>query len=170
MKLTAATYVSPNNNQGTFTGVTIIDSCLIHKREEKYLSITFEMSYVKNGLKQILATETMGFLGMEADEVSSNRTTTFSIINPEYDILIEGSTERITVPMFTYLVENAGLMPTDYEIVDYGYPTYEKVMQYFSGGTLLSPEILITEPLAIGFLLNNLVINGEIVGTQFIIE
>jgi hypothetical protein len=30
-------------------------------------------------------------------------------------------------------------------------PTYEKVMQYFSGGTLLSPEILI-EPLAIGFI------------------
>jgi hypothetical protein len=50
------------------------------------------MSYVKNGLKQILATETMGFRH-EADEVSSNNY--FSIINPEYDILIEGSTEEL---------------------------------------------------------------------------
>jgi hypothetical protein len=56
------------------------------------------MSYVKNGLKQILATETMGFRHEAGG--GSNRTTTFllSILNI---ILIEGSTERITVPMFT---------------------------------------------------------------------
>jgi hypothetical protein len=32
MKLTAPLYTSPLANQGTFTDVTIIDSCLIHKR------------------------------------------------------------------------------------------------------------------------------------------
>jgi len=60
-----------------------------------------------------------------------------------------------------------GVMPTDYVMVDYGYPTYEKVMQYFEGGTLESPEINITAPLAIGFLMNNLIMNGEAVGNQF---
>jgi hypothetical protein len=39
------------------------------------------MSYIKNEVKKILATEVMGFLGMEADKTSSNRTTTMSIIN-----------------------------------------------------------------------------------------
>jgi hypothetical protein len=131
------------------------------------LSITFEMSYLKDGTKHILANEVMGFLGMEADEVSSNRTTTFSILNPDYDVEIEESTQRITVSMFDYLIKNAGVFPTDYQMVDYGFPTYEKVMQYFSGGTLDSPEVFITEPLAIGFLLANLFINGEVVGTQF---
>jgi hypothetical protein len=167
MKLTAPLYTSPLANQGTFTDVTIIDSCLIHKREDKYLSITFEMSYIKNEVKQILATEVMGFLGMEADKTSSNRTTTMSVINPDYNIEIADSEQRLTVSLFDYLTANNGVMPTDYNIVDYGYPTYEKVMQYFSGGTLDAPEIFITEPLAIGFLLANLVINEEVVGKQF---
>ena len=125
------------------------------------------MSYLKNNQKVILDTVAMGFLGMEKDEVSSNRTTTFSIPNPDYDPQIEGSQERITVSLFDYLTANNGVMPADYEMVDYGYPTYEKVMQYFEGGTLESPEINITAPLAIGFLLSNLIMNGEAVGNQF---
>ena len=60
-----------------------------------------------------------------------------------------------------------GLMIADYQIVDFGYPTFEKVLQYFNGGTLQSPEITITEPLAIGFLMNTLSMDGEIVGKQF---
>lgn len=125
------------------------------------------MSYLKNGQKVVLDTVALGFLGMEKDEVSSNRTTTFSIPNPDYDAQIEGSPERITVPLFAYLMTNNGVMPSDYVIVDYGYPTYEKVMQYFEGGTLESPEINITAPLAIGFLMTNLIMNGEAVGSQF---
>ena len=169
MKLKSEKYESPLVNQGTFTNVTIEDVCLIHKRSEKYIAITFEMSYLKNDQKVILDTISMGFLGMENEEVSSNRTTTFSIPNPDYDVQIEGSEERVTVPLFTYLMDNNGIMPVDYVMVDYGYPTYEKVMQYFEGGTLANPEIHITDPLAVGFLMNNLVMNGEAVGTQFTI-
>jgi hypothetical protein len=150
--------------------VQIIDSCLTHKRDEKYLAITFEMAYFHNGIKQILATEIMGFLGMEADEINSNRTTTISIPNPEFNAEIEGSQERIKVGLFEYLHTKSGVIPTDYFVVDYGFPTYEKVMAYFSGGTLEAPEIFITDPLAIGFLMNNLVVNGEIVGNQFTME
>jgi hypothetical protein len=167
MKLIAQTYASPLINQGTFDNVIIQDVSLTHKRLEKYISIGFEMSYVKNGQKVILDTKKMGFLGMENDEVSSNETTTFSIPNPDYKTQIEGSEERITVPLFDYLIKHQGVMPADYVIVDYGYPTYEKVMQYFEGGTLESPEINITVPLAIGFLLSKLIMNGEPVGNQF---
>jgi hypothetical protein len=169
MKLQAQTYVSPLLNQGTFANVSIEDVCLTHKRNEKYISITFEMSYLKNGQKVVLDTKEMGFLGMENEVVSSNRTTTMSIPNPDYDAQIEASEERITVPLFTYLTANNGVMPQDYEIVDFGWPTYEKVMQYFEGGTLENPEITISAPLAIGFLMNNLVMNGEAVGVQFTI-
>jgi hypothetical protein len=167
MKLTTQTYVSPLVNQGTFENVIIQDVSLTHKRLEKYISIGFEMSYIKNGQKVVLDTKEMGFLGMEKDEVTSNRTTTFSIPNPDYDTQVEGSEERITVPLFDYLMKHQGVMPADYVMVDYGYPTYEKVMQYFEGGTLENPEITISAPLAIGFLLTNLIMNGEPVGNQF---
>lgn len=167
MKLQSQTYVSPLLNQGTFTDVTIEDVCLTHKRHDNYIAIGFEMSYVKNGQKVVLDTKEMGFLGMENDVVSSNRTTTISIPNPDYDAQVEGSEERITVPLFAYLTANNGVMPQDYEMVDFGWPTYEKVMQYFEGGTLELPEITISAPLAIGFLMNNLVMNGEAVGVQF---
>jgi hypothetical protein len=167
MKLTAQKYTSPLPNQGTFENVTIQDVAICHKRFDKYLSIEFEMSYENNNNKVILASVIMGFFGMEGDNFSSNRTTTISIPNPDYDSNIEGSESRITVPMFDYIMQHG--MPTDYVVVDYGYPTYEKVMQYFSGGTLSSPEISITNPLAIGFILTNLVINGEIAGNQFLV-
>lgn len=167
MKLQAQTYVSPLLNQGAFENVIIEDVCLTHKRHDNYIAIGFEMSYVKNGQKVVLDTKEMGFLGLENDVISSNRTTTMSIPNPDYDAQIEGSEERITVPLFAYLTANNGVMPEDYEMVDYGYPTYEKVMQYFEGGTLENPEITISDPLAIGFLMNNLVMNGEAVGVQF---
>lgn len=167
MKLTAQTYVSPLLSQGTFENVIIEDVCLTHKRHDNYIAIAFQMSCVKNGQKVVLDTKEMGFLGMENDVVSSNITTTMSIPNPDYDALLEGSEERITVPLFAYLMANNGVMPQDYEMVDYGWPTYEKVMQYFEGGTLENPEITISAPLAIGFLMNNLVVNGEAVGVQF---
>jgi hypothetical protein len=170
MKLIAQTYVSPLINQGTFDNVIIQDVSLTHKRLEKYISIGFEMSYLKNGQKVVLDSKEMGFMGMENDVVSSNRTTTFSIPNPNYDAQVEGSEERVTVSLFDYLMANNGVMPADYVMVDYGYPTYEKVMQYFVGGTLESPEINITAPLAIGFLLANLIMNGDPVGNQFTME
>lgn len=167
MKLTAQTYVSPLLNQGAFENVIIEDVCLTHKRHDNYIAIGFEMSCIINGQKVVLDTKEMGFQGMENDVVSSNRTTTMSIPNPDYDEQIEGSEERVTVPLFAYLTANNGVMPEDYEMVDFGWPTYEKVMQYFEGGTLENPEITISAPLAIGFLMNNLVMNGEAVGVQF---
>ena len=167
MKLIAQNYNSPMATQGSFENVIIEDVQLTQKRGEKYLSITFEMYYMKDGRKMVLATKELAFQGMEGDAISTNRTTKMSIPNPDYDAQIEGSKERLVVPMFDYLANHQGVMPTDYQIVDFEYPTFEKVLQYFNGGTLQSPEITITAPLAIGFLMNTLSMNGEIVGKQF---
>jgi hypothetical protein len=167
MKLKAENYTSPLLNQGTFTDVFVEDTKVTHKRNDKYLALEFEMYYFKNEQRVSLAFSQLAFLGMEDDEVSTNKTTLISIPNPDYDAEVEDSQERLTVGLFAYLEENNGVYPEDYNIVDYGYPTYEKALQYFEGGTFESPEIVITEPLAIGFILNTLVINGEVVGSQF---
>jgi hypothetical protein len=169
MKLTTQKYESPLENQGSFDNVIIQDVAITHRRLDKFLSIRFEMSCIKNNKKVIICIKEMMFIGMEDDIVSSNQTTLMSIPNPDYDSQLEGSEERITVPMFGYLESNNGVMPSDFTIVDYGYPTYEKVMGYFNGGTLDNPEITITEPLAIGFILNKLIMNEEPVGNQFTI-
>ena len=167
MKLKASIYIHPKLDRGTYTDVFIEDVSLIHKRQQKYIAIGFEMYYFVDGDKVVLGTKEMGFIGMEGDDNSTNRTTTFSIANPDYDAEIEGSQEKLVLPLFDYITEY-GEMPVDYTIVDYGYPTYEKVMMYFEGGTLENPEINITDPLAVGFLLNNLDINNEMVGKLFI--
>jgi hypothetical protein len=40
----------------------------------------------------------------------------------DYNIEIADSEQRLTVSLFDYLTANNGVMPTDYNIVDYGYP------------------------------------------------
>lgn len=171
MKLLAKNYNSPLATQGTFQDVFIEDVCITHKRIEKYLSITFQMYFIKNNQRINLCETTLAFLGMENDEVSTNQTTFVSIPNANYDVANIESTEKITVPLFGSngnFTFDVTAIP--FEVVDFGYPTYEKVMSYFNGGTLFSPEILISEPLAIGFLMNKLIMNGEPVGVQFKLE
>jgi hypothetical protein len=167
MKLKSENYTSPNPQQGEFKNVFIEDTVITHKRHEKYLSIQFDMYYLKGTEKIILDTKTLGFLGTEDDEVSSNETTIVSVLNPEYNPEIEGSEETITVPLFDPK-GGFNIDPTKpFSVVDYGFPTYEKVLSFFQGGTFENPEITITEQLAIGFILSKLIMNGEPVGKQF---
>jgi len=154
MKLISANYESPRLDQGTFLNVIIQDSAIIHQRLNKYLAIDFEVSYLKKEQKVVLETIKMEFYGMESDEHSSNRRTTFSIPNPDYDAEIEGSEERTILPMFTYLMENAGVMPADYQMEDFGFPTYEKVMQYFldeyQAGRTPNPDVMCNKIIKFG--------------------
>jgi hypothetical protein len=167
MKLTAQTYTSPNSLQGTFENVVIEDIKLTHKKLDKYLAITYEMSYLKNGEKVILDTKDMAFLGMNADAVNSNRTATFSIPNPDYNAAIQDSVERITVPMIAYLQAHLGVFPEDFFMVDWGYPTFEDAVTYFIGGNLQVQEVQINNDFAKMWFLNTFSINGELVGNQF---
>jgi len=170
MKLKALSYKSPDPTKGTFKDVFIEDVSIMHKRNEKYLAIGFEMFYLNGTERVSLGETTMGFLGMENDAVSSNQTTFVSIANPNYDSLDPESKIKSIVPLFDSIGGYTFDVTTiPFEVVDFGWPTYEKVMNYFTGGTLASPEIVITEPLAVGFLTSKLVINGEVVGAQFLL-
>jgi hypothetical protein len=78
------------------------------------------------------------------------------IDNPNYDEEVEAVGHRVVVPMLQYLYEHAGSMPDDYEVVDWGYPTYEDATGYFSGGTIEGPELFLTNPFARQWLLINI--------------
>jgi len=112
--------------------------------------------------------------------------TTVQISNPDYVFGEEGSEEFLTIPnpnyesmvtsiplrtevgMFRYIMyDNNGEMPTDYEIVDWGYPTYQDVLRNFDGGTLTNPELILNNDFAKGWFLNNVYMKGEKVGNQF---
>lgn len=150
------TYMHPNPAFGVFQNVIVQDVSVIHKRLEKYLSITFEMSYLKDGLKVILGIGTLSFLGMNNNEVNSNQTAY---------VEVEGE----TIPLLQWLSENNGELG-DAVITDYGYPTYEDALTYFNGGTFEDPEITLTNPIAMGFVLSKLIINNEHVGAQLMFE
>jgi hypothetical protein len=150
------TYTHPNPSFGVFQGVTVTDVCITHKRLEKYLSIIFEMSYLKDGLKVVLGTGTLSFLGMNDDEVNSNQTA-YVEVNGQ------------TIPLLQWLSENNGELG-DAIITDYGYPTYEDALTYFNGGTFEDGEITLTNPIAMGLVLSKLIINNEPVGVQLMFE
>ena len=170
MKLTANNYLSPQSQQGAFKDVTIEDIQIVHKRQEKYLAIYFQMSYIFNGEKIILSENSLGFFGLNVDPNSSNRTITISVSNPDYDELIENSPMKVIVPMFEYMTNHGGSLPEIYDIADYGYPSYEDVLGYFTGGTFIEPEITMASSLAIAFLMNTLTMNGEKVIKQFTMD
>lgn len=93
--------------------------------------------------------------------------------NPDYDENTEGSQpflysanpeyipESGEVPLLQYLSNNNGQFPASYEMVEWGFPTYEDALQYFEGGTLDLPELSIINPFAKEWLKNTLQMKGE---------
>lgn len=169
MKLLSPNYISPLPTQGQFENVFIEETCIIHKRIEKYLVIKFEMYYFKNSVKITLSEKLMEFYGTDEDTITSNQTAFCKKLNPLYDENNLESTEPefLFFPLLQILYENSGQLPVEYEISDFGYPNYTDVLQYFVGGYFENPEILIENPLAQGFLLTKLFMNNEPVINQF---
>jgi hypothetical protein len=160
MKLFTQEYTSPQIGEGTFKNVFIEDTFFMPKRKDNHLTIGFEMYVEKDGEKIVIAEASIGFQGKNADAVNSNRTTLVSIVDPE-------TSERVTVPMLAYLKENGGVLPVDYKIIDYGHPTQEDALVYFTGGTLKNPELKVLDPFAREWLKNTLAMKGEFMGVQF---
>jgi len=90
-----------------------------------------------------------------------------TIDNPDYDQQVEDVPEMVSVPLLQYLYAHEGVMPEVYEVTDWGFPSYEDVLQYFEGGDRSNLDISITNPFARGWLLNTLVMKNEKVGVQF---
>lgn len=85
---------------------------------------------------------------------------TMTIVNPDYIV------ESYETPLLEYLYSHEGQMPEQYEVIEWGYPTYEDALNYFEGGTLDNPELSITNPFAKEWLKQNLQMKGEAI-TQF---
>lgn len=185
MKLTvkSGTYLSPKINQGTFAGAFVEDIAINHRRRDHYLSVTFGLCYEQDGQVRTLAKANLIFFGLE-NEIgipgkTSNQASWVDVPNPDYDpdfVGDENTTaeeyDQKTLPYFRknlidYLAANNGELGANDVIVDYGYPTYERVMDFFQGGNIDNPELIVSNPIAIGFLLSKLIINSESVGQQF---
>jgi hypothetical protein len=169
MLLKAPVYVSPIDGEGTLENVFFEEVDYSLSRLKNAFILYCQMYYFNNAGKRIvLENSEVSFIGNEGDEVSSNKTMYVSIDNPDFDAENPESTPKITIPMFgadgNY---NFNPQTTAFDIVDYGFPTKEKVLQYFEGGTLQSPEIIVTNPIARGFVLNKFFGKGEPLGVQF---
>jgi hypothetical protein len=88
MKLQAQTYISPILTEGTFENVFIEETKFEVKRKDKYFAITFEMYCFKNEQRVLLDTSVLAFLGMNNDEVNSNRKTIIQYEHQEETIQV----------------------------------------------------------------------------------
>jgi hypothetical protein len=158
MKLIATTYVSPNPQEGTFTNVIIEDTTYQIKRQKKQFRVEFSM-FLESNPDVVLDSTFLEFTGMNADEMNSNRKTTFRFNSDTFGQEPRGLIE--------YITENAGVFPTDYTMVDWGFPSFEDALTYLTGGTLSNPELNPSSDFVKGWLLYNVGMKWEKIGVQF---
>jgi hypothetical protein len=156
MKLQSQNYNSPVITEGLFQNVFIEETSIQHKRKDNYLRIDFEMYIVKEERKAVLDSSYIAFQGMNDDADSTNRKATFKF---------NGSEEAIG--LIEYIMQNNGQYPVDYEMVDWGFPSYEDALTYLSGGSFQSPEINPINDFVKYWILNTVIMKGQFIGVQF---
>lgn len=157
MKLIAPILISPILTEGTFTNVAIEETSFQIERKQSYLRIDFSM-YLEDKPEVVLETAFLAFHGMDAEKVNSNRKATFKF-NDDSD-------EQEPRGLMQYIGENQAY-PTDFTMVDWGFPTYEAALNYLTGGTFESPEINPANQFVKDWILNSIVMKGELIGKQF---
>jgi len=85
MRLKSLNYISPIPTEGRFENVFITESEVLIKKNEKYMSITFEMFYYKDSEKVVLDERSIAFYGNQGDSSTSNRLAVISVPNENYD-------------------------------------------------------------------------------------
>lgn len=159
MKLTTQIYNSPILTEGQFENVSIEETAITLKRKDSYLRIDFDMCIEKEGQTILLDKSTIAFQGMNGDEVSMNRTATFKFN--------DDTEEQEPRGLIDYIMENQGNYPENYEMVDWGYPSYEDALTYLSGGSFQSPELHPINEFVRAWILNTVIMKGEFIGKQF---
>lgn len=170
MKLIATQYKN-HINKGIYNNVIVTDDKIIIARD--YISISFVM---RND-ELILGEQTLTFT---PDSYQPTMVQVPKVEEPTEEPTEEGTDGlqpvSTTIEFFELLKTNSnvaqhfattGTLPEGYYIIDYGYPTNNSIVKYFTGGTFADKEIHITNPLAIGFVLSKLEFFGEAVGVQF---
>jgi hypothetical protein len=156
MKLQSQIYNSPILTEGTFQNIFIEEISIQHKRKDNYLRIDFEMYIIKDTQKVVLDSSYIAFQGMNDDDASTNRKSTFKF----------NGTEEVH-GLIDYVISNGGNYPTNYEMVDWGYPSYEDSLTYLSGGSFQSPELQPVNDFVKAWILNTVIMKGEYIGVQF---
>lgn len=159
MKLQAINYTSPIETEGQFTNVFIEETSVQLKRQENYLKIDFEMYYMRNEKKVILAQNFIAFQGMDNDPVNTNRKATFKF-NSDTE-------EQEPRGLIDYLMANAGEYPTNFKMIDWGYPTYEQALNFLTGGNFDNPEVQPINDFVRSWILNTVIMKNEAIGAQF---
>jgi len=157
MKLIAPIYNSPIDTEGTFSNVIIEETAFQIQRKENYFKIDFAM-YLQDKPEVVLETAFLAFQGMENDEINTNRKATFKFN--------DDTEEQEPRGLIQWLTENQAY-PTNYTMIDWGFPTYEAVLQYLIGGTFASPEINPANEFVKNWILNAIQMKGELIGVQF---
>lgn len=159
MKLTAQIYNSPIITEGKFENVSIEETAITLKRQDSYLRIDFDMYIEKEGQIIVLDKSSIAFQGMNNDENSTNRKSTFKFLNdPE---------EQEPRGLIAYLAENSGNYPENFRMIDWGFPSYEDALLYLNGGSFQNPEIQPVNEFVKAWILNTVVMKGEFIGVQF---
>lgn len=184
MKLITKTgeYISPLATQGKFEGAYIEDVEIVHRRKDKFLSVMFALNYYQKGAEFTIAKKLLTFKGLNADDNNTNQTAFVKVLNPDYDSdfvededttteeYLHKTSEFFIKPLLEHLAANGGKLNKTDVITDFGYPTYEEVVTYFDGGDFDTPAISLSNPIAQGFVLSKLIINGQAAGVQFKFE
>jgi len=158
MKLHAQTYMSPILTEGTFEDVFVEETSIQLKRKDTYLRIDFDMYYIKNNQAVVLASDYLAFQGMDNDEVNSNERATFRFNDDPEETEPRG--------LISYLMGNNGVYPTNYTMVNWGYPTYQQALTFLTGGSFQNPEIQPLNQFVEEWIKNKIVMKGEKIGVQ----
>lgn len=161
MKLIAQNYISPDNIGWQLKNVMIKDKGFEIQGDNKYFRIDFEM-YLKDNQEVILVTSSLAFQGMDSSENNTTRKATFKFI--------DDTEEQDPRGLIKWLIDNNGDYPTNYKMIDWGYPSYEQALSFLTGGTLDNPEINPINNFVEDWLKNTLVMKGEFIGKQFEFE
>lgn len=158
MKLIAPIFISPILTEGTFSNVAIEETSFQIQRKQSYLRIDFSM-YLEDNPEVVLKTAYLAFQGTNADENNTNRKATFKFNDDAVDQEPRG--------FIDYIMENAGAYPVNYTMIDWGFPSYEDALTYLIGGTFDNPEIQPANDFVKAWILNTVIIKGELIGKQF---
>lgn len=159
MKLISQLYKSPIPTEGKFENVFIEETAITLKRKDSYLRIDFDMYIQENGQTIVLDKSFIAFQGMNDDESSTNRKSTFKFLNdPE---------EQEPRGLIEYLNANQGNYPDNFKMIDWGYPSYEDALTYLTGGSFQSPELHPLNEFVKAWILNTVIMKGEFIGVQF---
>lgn len=157
MKLIAAVYTSPNPKEGIFHNVVIEETSFQLQRKENYFKIDFAM-YLQDKPEVVLETAYLAFQGMDTDEINSNRKATFKFN--------DDSEEQEPRGLIQWVTKNQKY-PTNFRMIDWGFPTCEQALNYLTGGTFDNLEIMPRDQFVKNWILNTIQMKGELIGNQF---